>query len=151
MRRKLIINWTKPMSLDTFFSDEIRFEKGLYYVSRINGGCETMLYIGKTDNSFLHRINSHIKNRHWWIVRFPDSIQIRLGIITTPVDYSKADLCAVESGLIYEMKPVGNDKQAQMYSYAYTYSDGNEVRLFDIYNEGDCGQLPAKISMYEQE
>ena len=151
MRRKIKIYWSKPMSIKEFRESDSRFEKGLYYVSRINGGHETLLYIGKTDNSFTNRIESHIKNRHWWITQFPDTILIRLGTIMHPKDYTKADLCAAESGLIFEMKPVGNNKQTMEYTYNYEYNDGNTVRLFEIYNEGNRKALKAKISMYEQE
>ena len=58
-------------------------------------------------------MESHIRNHHWWITEFPDTVLIRLGTIIKPENYTKADLCAAESGLIFEMKPVGNSKQTK--------------------------------------
>lgn len=139
------------MSIEKFWKDNRRHENGLYCVSRKNGGLETLLYIGKATNTFSSRIRGHQNNeKDWWIHEFSETIFIRLGKITHPKNYTDADIQSAENGLIYEMRPVGNIKQTNEYTYNYKDSQGDFVRLFEINNIGN-GLLKSIISMYEQE
>ena len=151
MRRKIEIEWSKPLSIEAFWNDVRRKEIGLYCVSRKNGGLETLLYIGKATVSFSKRIRGHQNDKDdWWMNELTNSILIRLGRITHPKEYTEADIQVAENGLIYEMKPVGNIKQVNQYTYNYKNSHGNMVGLAVIENKGNK-LLRSTIDMYEQE
>ncbi len=151
MRRKIEIEWSKPLSIEAFWNDVRRKEIGLYCVSRKNGGLETLLYIGKATVSFSKRIRGHQNDKDdWWMNELTNSILIRLGRITHPKEYTAADIQVAENGLIYEMKPVGNIKQVNQYTYNYKNSHGNMVGLAVIENKGNK-LLRSTIDMYEQE
>ncbi len=151
MRRKIEIEWSKPLSIEAFWNDVRRNEIGLYCVSRKNGGLETLLYIGKATVSFSRRIRGHQNDKDdWWMNELTNSILIRLGRITHPTEYTEADIQVAENGLIYEMKPVGNIKQVNQYTYNYKNSNGNMVGLAVIENKGNK-LLKSTIDMYEQE
>ena len=151
MRRKIEIEWSKPLSIEAFWNDVRRNEIGLYCVSRKNGGLETLLYIGRATVSFSKRIRGHQNDKDdWWMNELTNSIIIRLGRITHPTEYTEADIQVAENGLIYEMKPVGNIKQVNQYTYNYKNSHGNMVGLAVIENKGNK-LLKSTIDMYEQE
>ena len=139
------------MSIEAFWNDVRRNEIGLYCVSRKNGGLETLLYIGRATVSFSKRIRGHQNDKDdWWMNELTNSILIRLGRITHPTEYTEADIQVAENGLIYEMKPVGNIKQVNQYTYNYKNSHGNMVGLAVIENKGNK-LLKSTIDMYEQE
>ena len=137
MRIKTVkINWTYPVLYENIFSSIKVSEKGIYYLSRNFGDKETLLYIGKTSNSFYNRLNSH----KYWLNLYRGKLFVRLGIIISPKTYDDSLITDVESALIYEMQPFENTDKTNGYYYL------NECK---IVNTGYRGLLPPVISMRE--
>ena len=137
MRIKTVkINWTYPVLYENIFSSIKVSEKGIYYLSRNFGDKETLLYIGKTSNSFYNRLNSH----KYWLNLYRGKLFVRLGIIISPKTYDDSLITDVESALIYEMQPFENTDKINGYYYL------NECK---IVNTGYRGLLPPVISMWE--
>ena len=137
MRIKTVkINWSYPVLYENIFSSTRINEIGLYYLSRKFGEKETLLYIGKTSNSFYNRLYSH-KN---WLNKYRGKLFVRLGIIVLPKTYDDNLITDVESALIYEMKPFENTDKTNGYYYL------NECKIVNI---GYKGLLPPVISMRE--
>lgn len=137
MRIKTVkIYWTYPVLYENIFSSIKVSEKGIYYLSRNFGDKETLLYIGKTSNSFYNRLNSH---KHW-LNLYRGKLFVRLGIIISPKTYDDELITDVESALIYEMQPFENTDKTNGYYYL------NECK---IVNTGYRGLLPPVISMRE--
>ena len=137
MRIKTVkINWSYPVLYENIFSSIRVNEKGIYYLSRKFGDKETLLYIGKTSNSFYNRLNSH----KYWLNLYRGKLFVRLGIIISPKTYDDNLITDVESALIYEMQPFENTDKTNGYYYL------NECK---IVNTGYRGLLPPVISMRE--
>jgi hypothetical protein len=137
MRIKTVkINWTYPVLYENIFSSIKVSEKGIYYLSRKFGDAETLLYIGKTSNSFYNRLNSH----KYWLNLYRGKLFVRLGIIISPKTYDDSLITDVESALIFEMQPFENTDNTNGYYYL------NECK---IVNTGYRGLLPPVISMRE--
>ena len=137
MRIKTVkINWSYPVLYENIFSSIRVNEKGIYYLSRKFGDKETLLYIGKTSNSFYNRLNSH----KYWLNLYRGKLFVRLGIIISPKTYDDSLITDVESALIYEMQPFENTDKTNGYYYL------NECK---IVNTGYRGLLPPVISMWE--
>jgi len=137
MRIKTVkIYWTYPVLYENIFSSIKVSEKGIYYLSRNFGDKETLLYIGKTSNSFYNRLNSH----KYWLNLYRGKLFVRLGIIISPKTYDDSLITDVESALIYEMQPFENTDKTNGYYYL------NECK---IVNTGYRGLLPPVISMWE--
>jgi len=137
MRIKTVkINWSYPVLYENIFSSIRVNEKGIYYLSRKFGDKETLLYIGKTSNSFYNRLNSH----KYWLNLYRGKLFVRLGIIISPKTYDDSLITDVESALIYEMQPFENTDKTNGYYYL------NECK---IVNTGYRGLLPPVISMRE--
>ena len=135
MRIKTVkIYWTYPVLYENIFSSIKVSEKGIYYLSRNFGDKETLLYIGKTSNSFYNRLNSH----KYWLNLYRGKLFVRLGIIISPKTYDDSLITDVESALIYEMQPFENTDKTNGYYYL------NECK---IVNTGYRGLLPPVISM----
>ena len=137
MRIKTVkIYWTYPVLYENIFSSIKVSEKGIYYLSRNFGDKETLLYIGKTSNSFYNRLNSH----KYWLNLYRGKLFDRLGIIISPKTYDDSLITDVESALIFEMQPFENTDKTNGYYYL------NECK---IVNTGYRGLLPPVISMRE--
>jgi len=137
MRIKTVkINWTYPVLYENIFSSIKVSEKGIYYLSRKFGDKETLLYIGKTSNSFYNRLYSHKD----WLNLYRGKLFVRLGIIVSPKTYDDNLITDVESALIYEMQPFENTDKTNGYYYL------NECKIVNI---GYKGLLPPVISMRE--
>lgn len=94
------IRWFGAYNLDeSFYHRDIILNRGIYSISRIYRGKETLLYIGKTKRSFLQRIREHNKD---WLWNVKGQIKIRLGIMEYPEGgrYSVKKLADVELLLI---------------------------------------------------
>ncbi len=131
------INWSYPVLYSNIFSSDMINEKGLYYFSRKFGGKETLIYIGKTSNSFYSRLHSH----KYWINEYRGKVFVRLGTIVSPKIYDDSIITDMESALIYEMKPFENTDKINGYYYV------NECKII---NTGYRGLLPCVISMQNQ-
>ncbi len=70
------IRWFGAYNLvNSFFDKNISLNRGVYAISRIYRGKETLLYIGKTKRSFLQRIREHNKI---WLWNIQDKLELGL-------------------------------------------------------------------------
>ena len=60
--KEITIKWSYPLEFDKVLDSDRSNEIGLYYISRVFGSKETLLYIGKTTNSFKSRLSVHKQN-----------------------------------------------------------------------------------------
>jgi hypothetical protein len=144
-QKNVTLEWTKPrfldkkVSVDKDWYDGQLYNTGLYYISRTHGKNQTLLYIGKTSDSFFPRILSHQED---WLYQVRGKIYIRLGYIIKPDYRASLDIPQiikdVESALIYKMQPPYNEKGR--YSYTPTH-------LYKVTNTRYKGELPETISM----
>ncbi|HZK02155.1 MAG TPA: hypothetical protein VFC96_04750 [Anaerovoracaceae bacterium] len=134
--KKVNIDWSYPRTYENIFYSPQIYDIGLHYLSRKYGNNETLLYIGKTSNSFYNRLNSH----KYWLNLYRGKLFVRLGIIISPKTYDDSLITDVESALIYEMQPFENTDKTNGYYYL------NECK---IVNTGYRGLLPPVISMWE--
>lgn len=138
MRIKTIkVNWSYPILYENIFSYGKIYEKGIYYLSRKFGNNETLLYIGKTNNSFFNRLYCHSD----WLSEYRGKILVRLGIIISPKNYDDSLITDIESAIIYKLKPIENTDKIKSYTYY------NECKILNI---GYKGVLPSVLSMREQ-
>jgi hypothetical protein len=136
MRKKdIIIKWTYPTKFNNAFEKEICSQYGLYYISRIFAGKETLIYIGKTIDSYSNRMKSHTDN---WLSTVKGEKLIRFGIIEKPKIYDNNLVEDIESAIIYEVNP----KYNWMKTVSYTYRSGYFVNISNI---GYYGELPKSI------
>lgn len=140
--KKVTVEWSFPRQLDKNWYSEKLQGKGLYYISRIFGNKETLLYIGQTSETFYSRLLDH----DWkWMNRYRGVKYFRLGTITYPTNKTDEEMTQlvkdVESTLIYHMKPIENVKCTISYAPKHLYT---------VKNVGYRGELPAEpISMRE--
>ena len=138
--RNVTIEWTYPKQIDKVFDDERINNIGIYCIYRVYGTTETLLYIGKTFNSFKSRLKMHNES---WINDYRGEKYVRLGNIISPQNYHDVLLTDVESALIYEKNPKPIHNTDKINGYRYTYD-------LNIYNIGYRGQLPKLISNRNQ-
>lgn len=79
--RKIVIDWSYPMDIDSILNDERMDEIGIYYITRNFGGRISDLYIGKTIYSYKSRLVSH---RWYWLDNYRGKKYVRLGTIVKP-------------------------------------------------------------------
>ena len=72
---EITITWHGPYKLQNIEWYDIVNEIGIYAIYRVFGNNETLLYIGKTERSFLNRINEHTKE---WLCLYRDSCMLDL-------------------------------------------------------------------------
>lgn len=134
-RRSVTLKWSYPIEYTNAYNKEICTQTGIYYISRVFGGHETLIYIGKTVDCFFNRMKSHDEN---WLKSVRGKKYIRFGSIMTPKEYANDLVEDIESAIIYEMQPQSN----YMKTCAYTYRSGYFV---NINNTGYRGVLPQTI------
>jgi hypothetical protein len=134
--KSIEINWSYPVIYENVFSSNKISEKGIYYISRKFGNKETLLYIGKTSNSFYCRLTNHES----WVSQYRGKIYVRLGTIVSPKIYDDSLVTDIESALIFEMKPFENTCKVK------SYSCETECKII---NTGYKGALPSVVSMQE--
>ncbi|MCG1013216.1 GIY-YIG nuclease family protein [Tepidanaerobacter sp. GT38] len=111
-------------------------EIGIYAIYRVFGNNETLLYIGKTERSFLNRINEHTKE---WLHLYRGQLYVRFGVLSFEPGkkFSSKKLNDVESLLITYCKPPENTSN-------YKYYSGREN--IKIVNNGRFGMISKIIS-----
>jgi hypothetical protein len=112
---------------------------GIYYISRMFGKNETLLYIGIAyKQKFKVRLNSHFQE---WLHAYRGKKFVRFGEIIANEQIARETLVDIESALIFEIEPIQNINKKCSYKYS---------RLYSIENKGYRGELPYIISMKAQ-
>lgn len=139
--KDVTVEWSYPKTLDNLWYDDRIYDFGLYYISRKFGAKETLLYIGKTHDSYYNRLAAHQYN---WLSNYRGKKYIRLGTVTYPVnkrdDEMKQLIKDVESALIYEMRDTLMQNTMGIGQYT-------PAHLYRVTNIGYRGELSAEVSM----
>lgn len=95
----IIVNWNGPYAFENINTCEVGCENGLYLISRVWGGNETFIYLGKTIRAFTTRLNEHNK---CWLGEVRGQIKVRFGVLEFEEgrNFSKNKLSDVEALLI---------------------------------------------------
>lgn len=133
---EITITWHGPYKLQNIERYDIVNEIGIYAIYRVFGNNETLLYIGKTERSFLNRINEHTKE---WLHLYRGQLYVRFGVLSFEPGkkFSSKKLNDVESLLITYCKPPENTSN-------YKYYSGREN--IKIVNNGRFGMISKIIS-----
>lgn len=133
------INWHGPYKINKIKDYDIAQDNGIYAIYRKWNNTEKLIYIGKTERSFIERINEHYKN---WLEKIKGQIKIRFGLLSFEDGrkYSSIKLSDVEALLIITNIPHLNIKS--IYNYY-----GREKLI--IRNVGRRGAIKGKISTDE--
>ena len=143
--RKITIDWSYPIEIDTLLYDERMQNIGIYYITRDFGGNKSDLYIGKTTYSFGSRLDSHWWN---WLDDYRGKKYVRLGTIVKPVSISEEDLKQIindaEATLIFCMRE-------QLLHNTMCKVSCNPSQRLKIMNTGRRGNLPAEVYISDDE
>ena len=134
------INWFGPYLLDRIYYYEIAYEKGFYSISRVWGGKESLLYIGKTKRMLIERIFEHDN----WIYKTRGKIKVRFGILELyrGQKFSDKRLKDMEALLIAYHNPPFN---VQNHYYYYGRCP------LTIINKGRRGPIEGRVSTDEMD
>ena len=140
MRDKIIrILWLDPIDVDAAIESEASLNPGLYYITRIWGGNETSLYIGKASRTIRERLIDHKKH---WLPLYRGKLMVRIGQIIYPHSPDATLIDHAESALIFEHSEILTDNTDKRNTYSYS-------ELYQIQNTGNIGMLKEKIRMQE--
>lgn len=148
MINKITIKWSYPVEYDTAMQSEKKNNIGLYYISRVFGGNETLLYIGKTIHSFESRLKSH-KDR--FIDLYRGKKYVRLGEVVEPKEVSPYELKgyindAEKTIIFYIANEMKDELPENVTSKSSTCPDEDLI----ITNIGYRGVLPKELFISEQ-
>lgn len=143
--RKIVIDWSYPMDIDSILNDERMDEIGIYYITRNFGGRISDLYIGKTIYSYKSRLESHW---WYWLDNYRGKKYVRLGTIVKPKCISEENL-----------KQLINDAEAtlifccrnQLVHNKMCMKTCNPSQRLHIFNTGRRGNLPSEIYIPDDE
>ena len=68
------INWGFPVPLETFGNNWKSEEIGIYYISQVFGGKETLIYIGETTQSFRNSTDQHYRHESFSLINEEKSL-----------------------------------------------------------------------------
>ena len=118
--KHITIKWSYPTEIDKILQTEDMNDIGIYYISRVFGKKESILYIGKTTHSFGSRLESH---KEKWLDKYKGTKYVRLGRIVHPrFIFSK------------KRKALINDAERTIIFYLY-----NNIKILIMYSFGLIG------------
>ena len=143
--RKITIEWSYPMEIESILYDKRMSDIGIYYITRRFGNHISDLYIGKTVYSYGSRLESH----YWyWLDKYRGKKYVRLGTIVKPKNISEDDLKQLigdaEATLIYCL----GDQLLQ--NKMCTISCNPSQRLM-ITNIGRRGNIPEQVFISDED
>ena len=145
--KHITIKWSYPTEIDQILQTEDMNDIGIYYISRVFGKKESILYIGKTTHSFGSRLESH---KEKWLDKYKGTKYVRLGRIVHPrfifSKKRKALINDAERTIIFYLSNL--DEQGLIANIASTKSTAVEHTL-KIKNIGYKGQLPKVLYIPE--
>ena len=143
--RKVEINWSYPMEIESILNDSRRADIGLYYITRNFGGKISDLYIGKTVYSYKSRLESHW---WYWLDNYRGKKYVRLGTIVRPKYVSSEHLRQLisdaEATLIFCC-------HEQLKQNKMCTKSCNPSQRLHIFNTGRRGNLPAEVYIPDNE
>lgn len=143
--RRVTIDWSYPMEIDSILLDERMQDIGIYYITRKFGNKVSNLYIGKTIYSFGSRLESH---RWFWTDDYRGKKEVRLGTIVKPKNLSKEELFQLisdaEATMIYLLS------ESLIHNNKCTLSC-NPCQRIKITNTGYRGNLPTEMYIQDED
>lgn len=117
MAKTVQIKWSYPKAWESALASSEAMETGVYKISKVFGGLESLLYIGLvkgTGRDFYTRMNEHRKD---WLGQVRGEKYFRFGKIRTfGNSIVNTDLVEeVESALIFEIQPPENTMKRSRY------------------------------------
>ena len=113
------INWSYPVRFENIYNKDSVYGIGIYCITRKFGANkEKILYIRKTIDTFFNRLQSHEEN---WINNYRGTKFVRFGTIISPQKIDNDFIEDVESALIYQLRPIHNQKKIKSYTYRTDY------------------------------
>ena len=61
-KRAVTLKWSYPIKYNNASNEEICSQSEIYYISRVFGGHEASIYIGKTVDYFINLMKTHDEN-----------------------------------------------------------------------------------------
>ena len=147
--RRVTIEWSYPVEINSLIEKEVVNDIGVYFITAKRRGKQAPLYIGKTVDSFKHRLKAH---RDDWLDTYPGEKFVRLGRIISPKHLSDEELITViedaEKTIIFFMS------QTEGYSLPANYISTQSAyfeKPLKITNTGFRGDLPQELYIAESE
>lgn len=125
--RNIEIYWTYPRNYSDIGAHPFGDCLGIYYISRVWGGKETAIYVGKTLQAFKTRMYQHDCNCDEYTVK-RGQLRIRLGTISQSFNFGRLNkdhfILTLESAIIQNVKDKAgvnlcNKRQVNQYSFYY--------------------------------
>lgn len=143
--RKITIEWSYPMEIESILGDERMNNIGIYYITRNFGGNISDLYIGKTTYNYKSRLESHW---WYWLDDYRGKKYVRLGTIIKPKYPSDENLKQlindVEATLIFCCRN-------QLIHNKMCMNTCSPSQRLHITNTGRRGNLPAEVYISDEE
>lgn len=143
--RKIEINWSYPMEIDSILNDERMGDIGLYYITRNFGGNISDSNIDKTTYSYKSRLESHW---WYWLENYRGRKYVRLGTIIRPRHISEEKLKQLindaETTLIFCCRN-------QLIHNAMCMNPCSATQRLHIFNTGRIGNLPSELYIPDEE
>jgi hypothetical protein len=136
--KQIEIKWSYPKEIDSAWSSDDSYGRGVYQITRLYRGVEELYYIGlvKSNNrDFYHRIDEH----RGWINELSGVVKIRFGKIIPKRGLQQVDTLieTIEGVLIYEHKPIKNKAKVKSYTLHHNVY---------IFNVGYRGLLKKELN-----
>ena len=146
--KEITIKWSYPKEIDNVIVSDEANGIGIYYISRMFGDKETLLYIGKSTASFRSRLENH---KTEWLDSYRGAKYVRLGTIVEPKNLSAYDMAGyindAEKTIIFYMKEIEkHELKANVTSTRSTYV----IEDLIINNIGYRGELPKQLYIPEE-
>lgn len=145
--RNITIKWDYPVEFSSILQKEGMSDIGIYYISRKFGNKESMLYIGKTTNNFMSRLESHSIYK---IDKYRGEKYVRLGHIVSPKNLLEEDLKEIindaEKTIIFYVSNLCDFELIDNIDCRYRISYKNKLRITNI---GYRGKLPKELFIPE--
>ena len=141
--RRITIEWSYPIEINSILEKESMNDKGIYYISRKFGDKESILYIGKTTDYFGRRLWSHYED---WLDKYKGKKSVRLGRIVSPLNISQEELNTLindaEKTIIFYLS---NTEGCELIANIKSTRSINCEKLLKIKNIGFRGSLPEEL------
>lgn len=141
--KKITIEWSYPVEIDSILQKESMKDIGIYYISSKYREKQSLLYIGKTTHSFGSRLESHKEN---WLDKYKGKKYVRLGRIVSPKHISEKDLKKLindaEKTIIFCLSNFGKH---ELVANVVSTKSTNFDTILKIKNVGYRGQLPEEL------
>lgn len=111
------IKWTYPKDVYTAYNSDESYGRGVYQVTRLFGGNESLLYIGlvkKSNRNFYERLDEH-----WpWLKETRGRVFIRFGRILPRKGFKLTEelIETIEGVMIFDSQPHWNDKKLNSFT-----------------------------------